>query len=108
MRTQSKARTSGVEATNSVPLCATTKAEVLGWVKAAIEAGEPSLVIVGRLACAQEDFGASQREIGRAVGRSVSWVNRLLKWRQSGYKQRSPFWADHQGGSQCPTQSQHQ
>ncbi len=69
----------------------TTKAEVLSRAKAAIEAGESLRNAAEWLASAQEDFHASQREIGRAVGRSASWVNRLLKWRRSGYKQSSPF-----------------
>lgn len=68
-----------------------TKAEVLSRAKAAVEAGESPRNTAGRLARAHEDFHASQREIGRAVGRSASWVNRLLKWRRSGYKQSSPF-----------------
>jgi len=69
-----------------------TKAELLKRAKAAIEAGEQSLHDAAEtLALAQEDFGATQREIATAVGRSASWVNRLLKWRQSGYKDNSPF-----------------
>jgi hypothetical protein len=68
-----------------------TKAEVLSRAKAAVAAGECLRIIGRRLACAQEDFHASQREIGRAIGRSASWVNRLLKWRRSGYDQRNPF-----------------
>lgn len=90
----SPARASAASALRSVPrtaLYGTTKAEVLSRAKGAIEVGESPRVIAGRLACAQEDFHASQREIGRAIGQSASWVNRLLKWRQSGYKQRSPF-----------------
>jgi hypothetical protein len=71
--------------------CGTTKAEVLSRAKAAVEAGESPRDTAERLASAKEDFHASQREIGRAVGRSASWVNRLLKWRRSGYKQSSPF-----------------
>jgi hypothetical protein len=85
---------SAASALPSVPRTAvyrTTKAEVLSRAKAAIEAGESRRVIAERLARAQEDFHASQREIGRAIGRSASWVNHLLKWRQSGYNQRSPF-----------------
>jgi hypothetical protein len=70
----------------------TTKAELLSRAKAAIEAGESSLRDAAEaLARAQEDFNATQREIAEAVGRSASWVNRLLKWRQSGYKEYSPF-----------------
>ena len=68
-----------------------TKTEVLNRVRAALEAGESLRNIAERLAGAKEDFHASQREIGRALGRSASWVNRLLTWRQSGYKQSSPF-----------------
>ena len=68
-----------------------TKTEVLNRVKAALEAGESLRNIAERLAAAKEDFHASQREIGRALGRSASWVNRVLSWRQSGYKQSSPF-----------------
>jgi hypothetical protein len=90
----SPAIASATSALPSVPRTAfygTTKAEVLSRAKEAIEAGESPRVIAERLACAQEDFHASQREIGRAIGQSASWVNRLLQWRQSGYNQRSPF-----------------
>lgn len=31
------------------------------------------------------DQGATQREVATGVGKSVAWVNRLLKWRQEGY-----------------------
>jgi hypothetical protein len=68
-----------------------TKAEVLSGAKAALDAGESPRDSAERFACAQEDFDASQREISRAIGRSGSWVSRLLKWRRSGYKQSSPF-----------------
>ena len=68
-----------------------TKAEVLGRIGAAVEAGAPARYINEMLACAHEGFHASQREIGRAIGLSASTINRLLKWRQTGYKQRSPF-----------------
>jgi hypothetical protein len=64
-----------------------TKAEVLSHAKAAIEAGESPRDIAERLACAHEDFHATQREIGRSIGISASSVNRLLKWRHSGYQQ---------------------
>jgi hypothetical protein len=64
---------------------------VLCCAKAAVEAGARQSVIAEMLACAQRDFCASQREIGGAIGRSASSVNRLLKWRRSGYKNRSPF-----------------
>ena len=70
----------------------TTKAELLSRAKAAIEAGERSLRNAAEaLALAQKDFNATQREMAEAVGRSASWVNRLLKWRRTGYKDYSPF-----------------
>jgi hypothetical protein len=82
---------SALPSVSRTALYGTTKAEVLSRAKAAVEAGESPRVIAERLACAQENFHASQREIGRAIGQSASWVNRLLKWRQSGYNPRSPF-----------------
>jgi len=69
----------------------TTKAEVLSNAKVAIEAGESRRDSAERLAVAQENFSATQREIAEAVGRSAGWVNRLLKWRRSGYNEKSPF-----------------
>ena len=70
---------------------ATTKADVLSCAKAAVEVGEDLRISAERLASAQEDFHASLREIGREIGRSASWISRLLKWRRSGYLQSSPF-----------------
>jgi hypothetical protein len=69
----------------------TTKAEVLSRAKVAIEAGESPRDSAERLASVQENFRATQREIAEAVGRSAGWVNRLLKWRRSGYEEYSPF-----------------
>jgi hypothetical protein len=70
----------------------TTKAELLKRAKAAIEAGEQSLQEAAEaLGLAEEDHSATQREMAEAIGMSASWVNRLLKWRRSGYKDHSPF-----------------
>jgi hypothetical protein len=70
----------------------TTKAELLSRARAAIESGEQFLHDAAEaLALAQKDFDATQREIAESIGRSASWVNRLLKWRRSGYKEYSPF-----------------
>jgi Homeodomain-like domain len=75
-----------------VPAQETSKADVLRRAKAAIDAGESSLREAAEaVALAQKAFNASQREIAEAVGRSASWVNRLLKWHRSGYKECSPF-----------------
>jgi hypothetical protein len=75
-----------------VPAHETTKADVLRRAKAAIDAGEDSLREAAEaLAFAEKAFNARQREIAEAIGRSASWVNRLLKWHRSGYKEGSPF-----------------
>jgi hypothetical protein len=72
-------------------LYGTSKAEVLSRAKVAVEAGARPHEIAEILACARKDFRASQREMGRAIGRSATTVNRLLKWRRSGFKTGSPF-----------------
>jgi len=70
----------------------TTKEDLLRRAKAAIRAGEQSLQEAAEaLGLAQEGHAATQREMAEAVGRSASWVNALLKWRASGYKDDSPF-----------------
>jgi hypothetical protein len=76
----------------SIAANTTTKAELLKRAKAAIEAGEQSLHDAAEaLGLAEEDHSATQREMAEAVGKSASWVNKLLKWRRSGYKDHSPF-----------------
>jgi hypothetical protein len=70
----------------------TTKAELLKRAKAAIEAGEQSLHDAAEaLGLAKEDHSATQREMAEAVGKSASWVNKLLRWRRSGFTDDSPF-----------------
>jgi hypothetical protein len=64
-----------------------SKAELLTHAKAEIDAAENSLRrAADALALAGEGYKATQREIVEAVGRPVSGVNRLLKWRRSGYR----------------------
>jgi hypothetical protein len=71
---------------------ATTKTELLRRAKAAIEAGEQSLHDAAEaLGLAEEDHSATQREMAEAVGKSASWVNKLLRWHRSGYRDHSPF-----------------
>jgi hypothetical protein len=70
----------------------TTKDALLSRAREAVEAGERSLHDAAEaLGLAQEEHSAGQREMAEAVGRSASWVNALLKWRRSGYKDASPF-----------------
>ena len=81
-------------ATSTAPSKANTitKDELLSRAKAAIDAGDQSLHVAAEaLALAQDDFNATQREIASAVGKSPAWVNALLKWQRSGYRDDSPF-----------------
>ena len=69
----------------------TTKAGLLAYAKGALELGERSLRDAAEaLSRAQDNHGATQREMAKAVGMPIGWVNRLLKWRQAGYKDASP------------------
>jgi hypothetical protein len=37
------------------------------------------------------EYGATQREIAEAVGRSQAWINRIAKWAKAGYADGGPF-----------------
>jgi hypothetical protein len=65
--------------------------ELLSRAKRAIESGETSLRAPAEDNPAAQEQGATQREIAEAVGKSAAWVNRLLKWRDSGYQDVTPF-----------------
>jgi hypothetical protein len=76
----------------SSPPNMTTKAELLHRAKEAVEAGERSLRDAAEaLGRAADDHSATQREMAEAVAKSASWVNKLLRWRRSGYEEHSPF-----------------
>jgi hypothetical protein len=66
-------------------------ARLLKRAKKSIEWGESHLEAAARDIAAAQEQGASQREIAKAVGKSVGWVNALLKWRRSGYRDQTPF-----------------
>lgn len=66
-----------------------TTEELINRAKRHIGNGETSRISSFRaaaddiaLAC---DKGAKQREVARGIGKSVAWVNRLLKWRKDGF-----------------------
>jgi len=67
--------------------------ELLARAKDAIDAGETSLRAAAEDLALAGTLGMSQRAIGDAVGKSAAWVNRLLKWRESGYRTVTPFGA---------------
>jgi HEAT repeat protein len=80
----------------------TTKAELLSRARAAIADGERSLRDAAEtLALAQKDFDATQREMAEAVGRSASWVNRLLKMASIGIQGMQPVRPHDEGWSRC-------
>src|SRR5947207_2649087 len=63
----------------------TTKADLLSRAKDEIATGDQSLHAAAEaLDVAQKEFKATQREIAQAIGKSVAWVNRLLRWRSDG------------------------
>lgn len=68
-----------------------TTVELLARAKDAIHAGEASLRRAADDLAAAQTLGMSQRLIGQAVGKSAAWVNQLLKWRESGYRDTTPF-----------------
>lgn len=64
--------------------------------KQAILAGEQGLregykEAADYLAMAEAEDRTTQREMASGVGKSVGWVNRLLKWREGGYRGETPF-----------------
>jgi hypothetical protein len=68
-----------------------TIGELLDRAKRSIESGETSLHAAAEDIAAAQDQGAKQRQIAEAVGKSAAWVNRLLKWRLSGYQDATAF-----------------
>jgi transcriptional regulator with XRE-family HTH domain len=69
-----------------------TKADFLDAARSAVEQGHRYLRDAAEaLGEARERHDATQREMAEAVGMSVGWINRLLKWRRLGYQDASPF-----------------
>ena len=59
--------------------------ELLKRARAAIESGEDFLRAAAEDLAAAQAQGATQRHIAEGVGKSAAWVNRLLRWRDTGY-----------------------
>jgi hypothetical protein len=66
-------------------------AQLLSRARQKIDSGVVSLRGAAEDLAAAVDQGATQREIAKAVGKSVGWVNGLLKWRKCGYPDDTPF-----------------
>jgi hypothetical protein len=73
-----------------IPLIMTVS-KLLSRAKHAIESGETSLHAAAEDIAAAQAQGATQRQIAETLGKSVAWVNRLLKWRESGYQDDTAF-----------------
>jgi hypothetical protein len=59
--------------------------DLLNRAKVNIEAGEDRLHRAAEDIAAATEQGATQRKIAETIGKSVAWVNGLLKWRLAGY-----------------------
>jgi len=67
-----------------------TNGELISRAKRNIGSSETSLRAAAEDIARVYDQGATQREVAEGVGKSPAWVNRLLKWRSSGYE-GTPF-----------------
>lgn len=63
-----------------------TNEELLSRAKRSIDSCEKPLREAAEDISRAYEQGATQREIADGVGKSAAWVNRLLKWRSSGYE----------------------
>jgi hypothetical protein len=73
----------------------------------AIAAGEGSFRQAAEYLAEARKQGATQRQSAKAIGRSPAWVNTLLKWQASGFKD-TPFGPQSKAkraGVQSPKQS---
>jgi len=65
--------------------------ELLARARQSIESGVSSFRAAAEYLADAQEQGATQRQIAEAVGKSAAWVNRLLRWRQSGYQDDTAF-----------------
>jgi transposase len=65
--------------------------ELLSRATRSIHSGESSLRAAAEDLAAAQAQGATQRQIAEAVGKSAGWVNRLLQWRETGYRDGTAF-----------------
>lgn len=56
----------------------------------AVEAGEHQFKKAAECLAAAKKLGATQRQSAKAIGKSPAWVNTLLQWQASGFKD-TPF-----------------
>ncbi len=70
-------------APGTVPL-GESVSELLSIAADAVASGDRSFRVAAENIGKAQEQGASQRQIARAIGKSVGWVNRLLAWRREG------------------------
>jgi hypothetical protein len=59
--------------------------------KNAIASSDRNLRLAAQYLGFAEETGKTQRQMAEGVGKSVGWVNRLLKWRRDGFPGDTPF-----------------
>jgi hypothetical protein len=72
----------------------TARAEQLELFKSEIADNDRSMRAATKYLLKAVDLGATQRMAAEKVGKSESWVNRLLKWGRGGFKDTGPFSTD--------------
>jgi hypothetical protein len=65
--------------------------ELLTRARQSIESGVSSFRAAAEYLADAQGLGVSQRQLADGVGKSGGWVNALLKWREHGYPDDTPF-----------------
>ena len=65
--------------------------ELLTRAKQSIESGVSAFRAAAEYLADAQELGVSQRQLADEVGKSAAWVNALLKWRERGYPDGTPF-----------------
>jgi hypothetical protein len=69
-------------------------AEHLSLAKRDIASGDKSFQSAAEHIAAAIALGSTQRDAAATVGKSVAWINRVLKWKDSGFAASGPFTED--------------
>src|ERR1019366_6985683 len=65
--------------------------ELLTRAKQSIESGVSAFRAAAEYLADAQELGVSQRQLADGVGKSGAWVNAVLKWREHGYPDDTPF-----------------
>jgi hypothetical protein len=84
-------------------------AEHLSLAKRDIASGDKSFQSAAEHIAAAIALGSTQRDAAATVGKSVAWINRVLKWKDSGFAASGPFTEDNkQKRRRAFSQTKHQ